>query len=192
MTGFRLPSGGRIDRARAVSFTFAGRRYQGFAGDTLASALIANDALLIGRSFKYHRPRGIYAAGAEEPNALMQLGVGERTEPNARATQVELYDGLTAGPVNAWPSLEWDLGALTGLTSGLFVAGFYYKTFMWPPAFWNKVYEPAIRRMAGLGKAPTEADPDLYDKVHAHADVLVAGGGTASRRHGPRATSPGG
>ncbi|MHB1218944.1 MAG: sarcosine oxidase subunit alpha family protein [Alphaproteobacteria bacterium] len=179
MTGFRLPAGGRIDRAKPLAFTFAGRAYRGFAGDTLASALIANDALLVGRSFKYHRPRGIYAAGAEEPNALVQLGVGAHTEPNARATQVELYDGLTADAVNAWPSLEWDLGALTGLVSGLFVAGFYYKTFMWPREFWNRVYEPAIRRMAGLGQAPREADPDLYDKVHIHADVLVAGGGPA-------------
>ncbi|MGH6954501.1 MAG: 2Fe-2S iron-sulfur cluster-binding protein, partial [Alphaproteobacteria bacterium] len=179
MTAFRLPAGGRIDRSRALAFTFAGRRMRGHPGDTLASALLANDTLLVGRSFKYHRPRGIVAAGADEPNALVELGAGARREPNLRATEVELYDGLEARPVNAWPSLAYDAGALAGLFSRLLAAGFYYKTFMWPRGLWRRLYEPAIRRMAGLGKAPTEPDPDLYDKTHAHADVLVVGGGPA-------------
>ncbi len=177
--GHRLPAGGRIDRSRPQGFAFNGVRYQGFAGDTLASALLANGIHLVGRSFKYHRPRGIVAAGAEEPNALVQLGEGPRTEPNARATQVELYDGLVARSQNCWPSVEFDIGAISNLLSPLFPAGFYYKTFMWPPSWWQSVYEGAIRRAAGLGQAPTEPDPDRYEHRFAHADVLVVGGGPA-------------
>ena len=174
---FRLAHGGRIDRARRLRFAFDGRCYEGFAGDTLASALIANGRHLTGRSFKYRRPRGILTAGSEEPSALVQLGEGARAEPNLRATQIELYDGLTAGGINAWPSASFDLGAWTGMLAPLFPAGFYYKTFLWPASFWKALYEPAIRRMAGLGRAPDGPDPDRYDKMHVHCDVLVAGGG---------------
>ena len=174
---FRLAHGGRIDRAKRLRFAFDGRCYEGFAGDTLASALIANGRHLTGRSFKYRRPRGILTAGSEEPSALVQLGEGARTEPNLRATQIELYDGLTASGINAWPSASFDLGAWTGMLAPLFPAGFYYKTFLWPASFWKALYEPAIRRMAGLGRAPDGPDPDRYDKMHVHCDVLVAGGG---------------
>ena len=179
---FRLKEGGRIDRTRRLGFTFNGRRYEGFSGDTLASALIASGTHLTSRSFKYHRPRGILSAGAEEPSALVQLGVGARTEPNLRATQVELYDGLSAAGVNAWPSAAFDLGAWTGRLAPLFPAGFYYKTFLWPASFWKFLYEPAIRRMAGLGRAPDAPDPDSYDRMFVHCDVLVVGGGPAGHR----------
>ena len=173
---FRLPSGGRIDRESPVSFSFDGERYTGFAGDTLASALLAHGVRLIGRSFKYHRPRGVVTDGVEEPNALVQLGTGASGEPNARATQVELYDGLAAASQNCWPSLRFDAGAVNGLLSALIPAGFYYKTFMWPGQWWMK-YEHFIRRVAGLGRAPTGPDPDTYDKSYAHCDVLVVGAG---------------
>ena len=180
MTGpRRLPTGGRIDRSRTLAFRFDGRRYTGHPGDTLASALLANGVRLVGRSFKYHRPRGVMAAGAEEPNALVLLEPGPFAEPNLRATEIELYRGLAAESVNRWPSLRFDLGAATGLASGLFAAGFYYKTFMWPPSWWNRVYAPAIRRMAGLARAPREPDPEHYEHRHAHCDVLVVGGGPA-------------
>jgi sarcosine oxidase subunit alpha len=175
----RLSAGGRIDRQRPLGFTFNGTRHQGLAGDTLASALLANGIHLVGRSFKYHRPRGIVSAGAEEPNALVQLGQGARTEPNIRATQVELYEGLVAHSQNCWPSVEFDLGGVSDLLSPLLPAGFYYKTFMWPPSWWRSVYERAIRATAGLGKAPREADPDRYEHSYAHCDVLIAGGGPA-------------
>jgi sarcosine oxidase subunit alpha len=178
VTGHRLATGGRIDRMRPIGFTFDGRRYQGFAGDTLASALLATGVHLVGRSFKYHRPRGIFSAGAEEPNALVQLGAGARTEPNVRATQVELYEGLAARSQNCWPSVGFDLGEVSNLLSPLFPAGFYYKTFMWPPSFWH-LYERLIRRAAGMGEAPREPDPDRYEHVHAHCDVLVVGAGPA-------------
>jgi sarcosine oxidase subunit alpha len=179
MTAFRLPSGGRIDRNRSVAFRWNGRALTGHPGDTLASALLANDVLLLARSLKYHRPRGVLSAGAEEPSGLVQLGAGEHAEPNTRATQVELFDGLTASAQNCWPSVETDFGALASAFSRLLVAGFYYKTFMWPAAFWTRVYEPLIRRAAGLGRAPPGPDPDRYDKMHAHVDVLVAGAGPA-------------
>jgi sarcosine oxidase subunit alpha len=178
MSGHRLASGGRIDRTRPIGFTFDGRRYRGFAGDTLASALLANGVHLVGRSFKYHRPRGIFSAGAEEPNALVQLGAGARTEPNVRATQVEIFDGLTARSQNCWPSLGFDLGEVSDLLGRLFPAGFYYKTFMWPPSFWH-LYERLIRRAAGMGEAPREPDPDRYEHGHAHCDVLIVGAGPA-------------
>jgi sarcosine oxidase subunit alpha len=176
---FRTENGGFIDRKRKIAFTFNGRRYYGHPGDTLASALLANGVHLVGRSFKYHRPRGILSAGAEEPNALVQLERGGYSEPNLRATQVEIYEGLTASSQNAWPSVEFDLGAVNDLFSKLFVAGFYYKTFMHPKSFWMTVYEPLIRRAAGLGRAPAEPDQDIYDKMHAHCDVLVVGAGPA-------------
>jgi sarcosine oxidase subunit alpha len=178
VSSHRLARGGRIDRTRPVGFTFDGRRYQGFAGDTLGSALLANGVRLIGRSFKYHRPRGIFSAGAEEPNALVQLAAGARTEPNMRATQVEIFDGLAARSQNCWPTVRFDLGEVSNLLSPLFPAGFYYKTFMWPPSFWQ-LYERLIRRAAGLGEAPREPDPDRYEHMHAHCDVLVVGAGPA-------------
>ena len=175
----RLPSGGLIDRTQSRSFRFDGREYTGYAGDTLASALLANGVRLLGRSFKYHRPRGVLSAGPEEPNALVELRTGARREPNTRATVVELFDGLEAHSQNRWPSLKYDVNAVNGLFSSVFVAGFYYKTFMWPASFWEKVYEPLIRRAAGLGKPPLEADPDHYEKAWLHCDVLVIGGGPA-------------
>ena len=173
---FRLPGGGRIDRERPVSFSFDGERYGGYTGDTLASALLANGVRLVGRSFKYHRPRGVVTDGVEEPNALVQLGIGASGEPNARATQVEIHEGLTASSQNCWPSVRFDAGAVNGLLSMLFPAGFYYKTFMWPGKWWMK-YEYFIRQAAGLGRAPTGPDPDAYDKSCAHCDVLVVGAG---------------
>jgi methylglutamate dehydrogenase subunit C len=175
----RLAQGGLIDRQQACRFTFDGVDYAGCAGDSLASALLANDVHLVGRSFKYHRPRGILSAGPEEPNALVELRSGARREPNTRATVIELYAGLDAVSQNRWPSLKFDLQAINSLFGPLFVAGFYYKTFMWPASFWEKVYEPLIRRAAGLGRATLEADPDHYEKSWAHCDVLVIGAGPA-------------
>jgi methylglutamate dehydrogenase subunit C len=177
VTSFRLPKGGLIDRSAARGFTFDGKHFEGYSGDTLASALLANDVRLLGRSFKYHRPRGVISAGASEPNALVELREGGRKEPNTRATTIELYDGLVAHSQNRWPSLDFDLGALNSFAAPIFVAGFYYKTFMWPKSFWEKVYEPMIRRMAGLGSAASEADPDKYEKSYAHCDLLVIGSG---------------
>ena len=176
---FRLDGGGLIDRASALRFRFDGRELIGHAGDTLASALLANGVRLVGRSFKYHRPRGILSAGSEEPNALVELRTGARREPNTRATTVELYDGLEAASQNRWPSLAFDLLAVNSLFAPLLGAGFYYKTFMWPAAFWEKVYEPLIRRAAGLGRAAVDADPDHYEQAYAFCDVLVIGAGPA-------------
>ena len=180
MTGFRLDQGGS-DRPRRgrFDFTFDGKPFTGHAGDTLASALIANGVHLMGRSFKYHRPRGVISAGASEPNALVELREGGRQEANTRATMIELYDGLVARSQNRWPSLDFDIGAVNALASSIFVAGFYYKTFMWPKSFWEKIYEPIIRRAAGLGRASHEPDPDHYEKAYAHCDVLVIGSGPA-------------
>ena len=176
----RTAAGGRIDRTQILRFSFDGRMYAGVAGDTLASALLANGVHLTGRSFKYHRPRGILAAGSEEPNALVTLRRDEaRVTPNLRATQIELYDGLMAESQNRWPSLQFDLGRINDRLSRFFPAGFYYKTFMWPKKAWKSLYEPAIRRAAGLGRAPTLPDPDRYAQRYAHCDVLVAGAGPA-------------
>ncbi|WP_428029053.1 sarcosine oxidase subunit alpha family protein [Ancylobacter sp.] len=175
----RLNAGGLIDRTRPLGFTFDGTRYQGYAGDTLASALLANGVRLVGRSFKYHRPRGIFSAGPEEPNALVELRTGARREPNTRVTVAELYDGLDATSQNRWPSLAFDALGLNRFLSPFLGAGFYYKTFMWPAAFWEKVYEPIIRRAAGLGRAALEEDPDHYEKATAFCDVLVIGAGPA-------------
>ena len=180
MTDHRIPGKGRIDRSLTLCFRFNGTVYHGFQGDTLASALLANGIHLVGRSFKYHRPRGILSAGSEEPNALVGTRRGPgRFEPNMRATVLELFDGLAATSQNHWPSLKRDVGAVNDAFSMLFAAGFYYKTFMWPKAFWTKVYEPIIRGAAGLGKAPTELDPDSYASRFAHCDVLVVGAGPA-------------
>jgi sarcosine oxidase subunit alpha len=177
---YRLATGGRIDRSRPIRFTFDGKNYQGFAGDTLASALMANRVHLVGRSFKYHRPRGIMTAGSDEPNALVGVGAEEqRYTPNLRATQVEIYEGLAATSQNRWPSLAFDVGAANESVASFLPAGFYYKTFMWPKAAWKKLYEPLIRRAAGLGRAPTEADADRYTQVYVHCDVLVVGAGPA-------------
>jgi sarcosine oxidase subunit alpha len=179
MTSFRLPKGGLIDRTATLGFSFDGKRFTGHKGDTLASALIANGVHLMGRSFKYHRPRGVISAGSAEPNALVELREGGRKEANTRATVIELYEGLVAKSQNRWPSLSFDVGALNSLASAVFVAGFYYKTFMWPKSFWEKIYEPMIRKAAGLGAAAKEADPDKYEKAYAHCDLLVIGAGPA-------------
>jgi sarcosine oxidase subunit alpha len=175
----RLAQGGLIDRTSPLNFSFDGRVMQGFAGDTLASALVANGVKLVGRSFKYHRPRGILTAGAEEPNALVTLRTGARAEPNTRATTAQLFDGLVATSQNRWPSLELDLMSINQWAAPLLAAGFYYKTFMWPAAFWEKVYEPLIRRAAGLGALSGLADPDIYDRDHVFCDLLVIGAGPA-------------
>jgi sarcosine oxidase, subunit alpha len=176
----RSASGGRIDRTQPLGFRFDGRQLQGFAGDTLASALLANGIHLVGRSFKYHRPRGILSAGSEEPNALVTVRRdAARVTPNLRATQVELYEGLVAESQNRWPSLNRDLGRVNDLLSAFLPAGFYYKTFMWPRAAWKALYEPMIRRAAGLGRAPEQPDPDRYASRYAHCDVLVVGAGPA-------------
>src|SRR6056297_1616934 len=169
--------GGLIDRATEISFTFNGKAMRGHPGDTLASALLANGQRLVGRSFKYHRPRGIFTAGSEEPNALVELRKGAAQEPNTRATVAELFDGLEARSQNHRGSLELDLMAVTDLLSPFLSAGFYYKTFMWPRAFWEKLYEPVIRASAGLGRLSMQDDPDSYDKGFLHCDLLVVGSG---------------
>ena len=176
MSSQRLPSGGRINRGRPIEFFFNKRRYEGYEGDTLASGLMANGLRLFGRSFKYHRPRGIFGSGSEEPNAIVQLGEGASTIPNLKATQVELFDGLSAKTVSGWPSLEIDLYGINNLIGRFLPAGFYYKTVMRPRFLWDW-YERQIRRAAGLGYAPTESDPARYDKRNAHCDVLIVGAG---------------
>ena len=173
----RVQSSEFIDETIRISFKFNGKTYHGFKGDTLASALLANNVHLVGRSFKYHRPRGIMTAGSEEPNAIVQVNdSSDRTEPNVRATEVEIYEGLEASSQNCWPSVNFDIGGINNAISAFLPAGFYYKTFMWPASFWEK-YEYFIRHSAGLGKSPTEKDPDIYDHRNIHCDVLVVGGG---------------
>jgi len=172
-------TGGQIDRSKVLNFTFDGTRYQGHPGDTLASALLANGVRLMGRSFKYHRPRGVLASGSEEPNALVELRNGARQEPNSRATVVELFDGLSANSQNRWPSLKFDAMAINDRFSNFLTAGFYYKTFMWPASFWEKLYEPIIRKAAGLGSLSLLDDPDCYDKGFLHCDLLIIGAGPA-------------
>ena len=167
-----------------LTFRFDGKRHAGYAGDTLASALLAAGVRLVGRSFKYHRPRGILTAGSDEPNALVQLRTDARREANTRATVAELFDGLEATSQNRWPCLAFDVGAVNSLFSRLIVAGFYYKTFMWPAALWEKLYEPVIRRAAGLGRASMKPDPDTYEKANAFCDLLVIGGGPAGTFRG--------
>ncbi len=177
--GYRLDEGGRVDRDRPITFTFNGRGMVGFAGDTLASALLANDVAIVGRSFKYHRPRGIVGLDEEDPGGIVDLGADPRAEPNARATLTHLRDGLTARSVNCWPSADFDVGVVRGLARPLLAAGFYYKTFMWPNWHW---FEPAIRASAGLGRAPRGADPDRYEHDCRHCDVLIVGAGPAGLR----------
>lgn len=168
----------KVDLGQPLRFTFNGRRLVGYRGDTLASALLSNGIHFVSRSLKYHRPRGILAAGVAEPNAIVRLiGGPGRTDCNAPVTTTELSAGLNAFSQNCWPTLEWDVGALLGLFSGLLQSGFYYKTFMWPRVGWRWLYEPAIRNIAGLGKAPTEPDADSYETQYLHCDVLVVGGG---------------
>jgi sarcosine oxidase subunit alpha len=178
MQSHRIPQGGRIDRSKTLRFIFNGRSFDAHPGDTLASALLANGVSLVGRSFKYHRPRGIFTCGADEPNAIVQLGTGAHTVPNARATQIEIFDGLTARSTKGWPGLRFDLAALNDVFGRALVAGFYYKTFMAPRSLWHYA-EKIIRRSAGLGTAPREADPDHYRHRNAHCDVLVVGAGPA-------------
>ncbi len=176
----RLASGGRlIDRSAARDFTFNGKRFTGYAGDTLASALLANGQTLMGRSFKYHRPRGVVASGAEEPNALMGIGKGGKFEPNQRATTTELFTGLEAESQNHWPSLDFDVGVVNNSLAKFFPAGFYYKTFMFPRAGWKHFFEPIVRQSAGLGKAPKDRDADRYEHFYAFVDVMIVGGGIA-------------
>jgi len=190
---FRLDKIGYINRDKKISFRFNGKKYFGYEGDTLASALLANGIHLVGRSFKYHRPRGFTGAGVDEPNALVQLYSGAKTEPNAVATTVELVEGLVAKSQNCWPSVSLDFGSINNLLNKFFPAGFYYKTFMWPKNFWYKIYEPIIRKAAGLGVAPLKPDVDRYEHMFEHCDVLVAGSGPsglgsalAAAKHGAR------
>src|ERR1700761_6429421 len=175
----RLPAGGRINREQRVAFSLDGRHLSGFQGDTLASALLANGVRLVGRSFKYHRPRGFLSAGVEGPNGLFTIGTGGRTDPNVAGTVTELVEGLAARCQNAWPSVRFDLMAINSLAAPLLSAGFYYKTFMGPTRGSWMFYEPFIRRAAGLGRGVHEPDPDRYEARHAFADVLVVGGGAA-------------
>jgi sarcosine oxidase subunit alpha len=186
-----MPQGGLIDRSRPIHFAFDGQTYHGYEGDTLASALLANGVRLVGRSFKYHRPRGILSAGPEEPNALVELREGAAREPNTRATVAEIFPGLSARSQNRFPSLKFDLLSINGLLSPIFAAGFYYKTFMWPASFWERVYEPLIRRAAGLGRASGLPDPDCYEKQTAFADLLIIGAGPAGLAAALQAASTG-
>tara|TARA_Y100000294_G_C8544471_1_gene332535 strand:+ start:211 stop:1299 length:1089 start_codon:yes stop_codon:yes gene_type:complete len=174
---YRLNKDGYINRDKKISFVFNGKKYFGYEGDTLASALLANGVHLIGRSYKYHRPRGLFGAGVDEPNAKVQLYRGTETEPNANVTEVELVEGLVAKSQNCWPSVYFDFGAINNFLNKFFPAGFYYKTFMWPKNFWYKVYEPIIRKIAGLGVAPLTPDKDRYEHKYEHCDVLVVGSG---------------
>lgn len=174
----RLSSGGRIDRSKPISFSFDGKQYQGYQGDTIASALLANGMRLIGRSWKYHRPRGIVGDGAEEPNALFQVEQGALTIPNVRGTQAQIYQGMVFNSTNAWPSVNFDVMSVFGAFSRFLPAGFYYKTFMWPKKFWM-TYEHVIRQASGLGESPKQIDPDHYEKTNAHCDVLVVGAGSS-------------
>ena len=178
MPNYRVKKTDYVDQTNRISFKFDGKTYFGFKGDTLASALLSNGIHLVGRSFKYHRPRGIMTCGSEEPNAICQINPGtDLSEPNVRATEIELYEGLEASSQNCWPNVNFDIGGINNFISPFIPAGFYYKTFMWPKSFWKNIYEPLIRKSAGLGKSPTLPDPDLYDHKHIHCDVLVIGGG---------------
>uniref|UniRef100_UPI003562AC8D 2Fe-2S iron-sulfur cluster-binding protein n=1 Tax=Rhodosalinus sp. TaxID=2047741 RepID=UPI003562AC8D len=175
----RLPGKGRNAGAEEVRFRFDGRDYRGRVGEPLAAALMAQGVRVMGRSFKYHRPRGVMTAGSEEPNALVTVGRGPGREPNVRATVQEVFEGLEAASQNAWPSVEFDLMAVNDLFAPFLGAGFYYKTFMWPRRFWERLYEPAIRRAAGLGALSGEHNPDRYEKAFAFCDLLVIGAGPA-------------
>ncbi|MDB9817914.1 sarcosine oxidase subunit alpha family protein [Pelagibacterales bacterium] len=177
MQNYRIKNGGKINRDLKISFIFNGKTYFGYKGDTLASALLANGVHLIGRSFKYHRPRGIIAAGVEDANGKVQLYKDDITEPNVNVTEVELINGLRIESQNCWPSVSFDVGAINNFLNRFFPAGFYYKTFMWPKSFWYKVYEPIIRKAAGMGTASLKSDPDRYDHQYEHCDILVVGSG---------------
>ena len=186
MTAQRLKSGGRINRSKILGFNWEGKKYFGFEGDTLASALMANNINIVGRSFKYHRPRGIMSAGVEESGALVTIGSDNRRDPNVRASTQELYGGLVANGQNAFPNVNFDLGVINNLFNRFFAAGFYYKTFMGIPPFeWGSgtkiwmFYEKFIRNAAGMGKASREPDPDNYEHAHEFCDVLVVGSGPA-------------
>ena len=169
---FRLKSGGLINRNKKISFNFNGKNYLGYEGDTLASALIANGVHLIGRSFKYHRPRGFFGAGVDEPYAIVQLYRNGETEPNIKATEQELFEGLEAKSVNCWPSVNFDVGAINNFLKIFLPAGFYYKTFMWPKSFWYKIYEPFIRKAAGLGTVSIKHDKERYEHKYEYCCLL--------------------
>lgn len=170
---------GLIDRSKPISFTFDGKVYRGFKGDTVASALLANGVKVVGRSFKYHRPRGVLTAGSEEPNALIEVLGATNHTPNVRATSQEIFEGLKVRSQNRWPSLRFDLLSVNDLAAPFLGAGFYYKTFMWPRKFWESFYEPIIRRAAGLGSLSGKHDEGHYEKAYAFCDVLVVGSGPA-------------
>ncbi len=172
------PNAKGINTNKPIRFSFDGQSYSGYEGDTLASALLANDVKLIGRGFKYHRPRGVVTVGSEEPNAMVELGTGAELEPNTRATMIDLFDGLKANSQNRWPSLKFDISSINNSFSRFLVAGFYYKTFMWPAKAWL-FYESIIRKAAGLGKATKEFDPKRYDRINTFCDILVVGGGVS-------------
>ena len=174
---FRLNKGGLIDRSKSISFKFNGKNYSGYEGDTLASALIANGVHLVGRSFKYHRPRGFFGAGVDEPYAMVQMIRDNESVPNVRATEQELFEGLEAKSVNCWPNVNFDIGAINNFLNIFFPAGFYYKTFMWPRSFWYKIYEPIIRKAAGFGVVSASHDPERYEHKYEYCDLLVTGSG---------------
>ena len=174
----RIDQISEINKDKLLNFTFNGKKMQGYQGDTLASALLANDIKIVGRSFKYHRPRGIVASGAEEPNAIFQIGSGAKTEAGLKATQVDLYDGLIATSKKGWPSINFDIAIINDWMSKAFGAGFYYKTFMYPAKFW-KFYEFFLRKLSGFGSAPDQKDPDNYDHKNIHCDLLIVGAGPA-------------
>ena len=176
---FRIKDKGYINRNKPINFKFNGKNYVGYEGDTFASALLANGIHLVGRSFKYHRPRGFFAAGVDEPNAKLQVQLNGHSEPNVNATEIELVEGISATSQNCWPSVEFDIGAINNFLEKFFPAGFYYKTFMWPKSFWYKIYEPFIRRAAGLGVASIEKDKERYDHKFEYCDLLVTGSGPA-------------
>ena len=176
---YRLNNSGQINRDKKISFKFNGKKYFGFEGDTLASALLANGIHLVGRSFKYHRPRGFFGAGVDEPYAIVQMVRNNETEPNVRATEQELFEGLEAKSVNCWPSVNFDIGAINNFFNKFLPAGFYYKTFMWPKSFWYRIYEPFIRKAAGFGVASTKYDSERYEHKYEYCDLLIAGSGPA-------------
>ena len=174
---FRIDKGGLINRNKKISFKFNGKKYFGYEGDTLASALIANGVHLVGRSFKYHRPRGFFGAGVDEPYAIVQMNRNNEVDPNVRATEQELFEGLEAKSVNCWPNVDFDIGAINNFLGKFFPAGFYYKTFMWPKSFWYKIYEPIIRKAAGFGAASIKHDKEKYEHKYEYCDLLITGSG---------------
>ena len=174
---FRLEKGGLINRSKKISFKFNGKKYYGYEGDTIASALLANGVHLVGRSFKYHRPRGFFGAGVDEPYAIVQMYRNNEVDPNVRATEQELFEGLEAKSVNCWPSVQFDIGAINNFLNRFFPAGFYYKTFMWPKSFWYNIYEPIIRKAAGFGAASIKHDKERYEHKYEYCDLLITGSG---------------